>query len=552
MRLEVKTTSTWRRVINNLGSGILALSLATIVWIVAVNEENPISEDVFKEPIPIQVVNKADNLYLYGDVTEQVQVRIRAPRTSWSSLTAAKFEAKIDLTGLPPGRHDLPIQVTCADRAVRIVEINPATRLVRLESITDRWVPVQVNVLGSPALGYARRAHTLTPNEVRVSGPESMVTQVERAVADLYLRGDEKETIEREIHLSPRDANGDPVGWIKLEPPKVTVRVPIEQEHGFKEVAVRAVITGQVSSGYWVSNVSVEPATVTVIGSPTALKNIPGYIETTAVDVSGAEENISQRVPLALPNGVSVLSEQAVLVRINITAIQGGLTVQRELVIQGLAEGYQYRASPDTVDVILSGPLPKLETLRHGDVVVILNLYGLEAGTHKVKPTVLVPEGLVVESVLPATIEVLIARGALPTFTPTPVVTLTPTPTPTPVRPTPTPTPTPTPLPTPNCPHPLAHLTEPRVGAIVQGKVELYGTAAIENFDYYKIEFRRDEAIEWAFLARYKQPVTDGLLAVWDTSDLPAGRYWVRLVVVDTIGNYFEPCAVPVQVVHQS
>lgn len=544
----MKTVSRWRRIVNNLWSGMLALALATIVWVVAVNEENPISEEMFKEPIPIQVVNKPDNLYLYGEVTEQVQVRIRAPQTSWNSLTAAKFEAKIDLAGLPPGRHDVPIQVTCADRAVRIIEINPATRLVRLETITTRRVPVQINVLGSPALGYTRRAQTVIPDQTEVSGPESMVNQVDKAVADLYLRGDEKDTLEREVHLSARNINGDPIGWVKLDPPTATVRVPIEQEHGFKEVAVRAVITGQVSSGYWVSNVSVEPATVTIIGNPTSLQNIPGYIETTPIDVSGADDNISQRVPLALPTGVSVLGEQAVLVRINVTAIQGGLTVQRELVVQGIAEGYQYRASPDTVDVILSGPLPKLETLRPGDVVVILNLYGLEEGTHIVRPTVLAPEGVVVESILPATIEVLIARGALPTFTPTPAVTPTLTATPTPVQPTPTLMPTP--LPTPDCPHPLAHLTEPRVGAIVQGKVELYGTAAIEKFSYYKIEFRSDVATEWAFVARYNQPVTDGLLAVWDTSALPAGRYWVRLVVVDTIGNYFDPCAVPVQVVH--
>jgi YbbR domain-containing protein len=544
MRIKVKTISVWRRVMNNLGSGMLALALATIVWIVAVNEENPISEDVFEETIPIQVVNKADNLYLYGEVTEQVQVRIRAPRTSWNSLTAAKFEATLDLAGLPPGRHDLPIQVTCADRTVRIVEVNPVTRLVRLELIISRWVPVEVNVLGSPALGYRRRAHTLSTDRVEVSGPESMVQEVERAVADLYLRGDEKDTLERELHLSARDANGDPVGWVTLKPPTATVRVPIEQEHGFKEVAVSAVIAGQVSPGYWVSNISVEPATVTVVGSPSALQNIPGYVETTAIDISGAEEDISQQVPLALPDGVSALGEQAVLVKIKVTAITGGLTVQRELVIQGLAEGYQARSSPDTVDVILSGPLPKLETLRHGDVVVILNLYGLESGTHKVTPTVIVPESIVVESVLPATIEVLIARGALPTFTPTPKITPTPTDAPS------TPTPTPTPLPTPDCPHPLAHLTEPRVGAVVQGEVELYGTAAIKNFDYYKIEFRSDEATGWSFIARYDQPVTEGLLAVWDTSALPEGRYWVRLVVVEAIGNYVEPCAVPVQVVH--
>jgi hypothetical protein len=51
---------------------------------------------------------------------------------------------------------------------------------------------------------------------------------------------------------------------------------------------------------------------------------------------------------------------------------------------------------------------------------------------------------------------------------------------------------------------------------------------------------------EWSFLQRFEEPVTDGLLGVWDTSHLPPGNYWFRLVVVKKDGNYVEPCRVPV------
>jgi hypothetical protein len=79
------------------------------------------------------------------------------------------------------------------------------------------------------------------------------------------------------------------------------------------------------------------------------------------------------------------------------------------------------------VDVILSGPLPRLQSLTIQDVKVIVDLFGLEPGVHKVKPTVVVPEGLRVENVLPDTVEVEISIARPPTPTPTATATVTPT-----------------------------------------------------------------------------------------------------------------------------
>lgn len=152
------------------------------------------------------------------------------------------------------------------------------------------------------------------------------------------------------------------------------------------------------------------------------------------------------------------------------------------------------------------------------------------------------------------------------TPTPTPIIALPPTPTPPPLLPTPTPTLTPTPLsppttieaelpptPTPsqvttggqapNCPNPNARITQPGNGARVSGVIQISGAATVDNFDYYKFEFRLPGG-DWSFIQRYDNAVPGGVLGSWNTDTASAGEYEFRLVVVDDIGNYPEPCTI--------
>jgi len=92
------------------------------------------------------------------------------------------------------------------------------------------------------------------------------------------------------------------------------------------------------------------------------------------------------------------------------------------------------------------------------------------------------------------------------------------------------------------------------VNAALEGSVQILGSAHVDaindGFGYYKFEYRHEAVSEWSFLQRFDEPVADGLLGVWDTSTLPAGNYWFRLMVVKNDGNFIEPCQVPVSVVH--
>ena len=97
------------------------------------------------------------------------------------------------------------------------------------------------------------------------------------------------------------------------------------------------------------------------------------------------------------------------------------ITLTRQVEIVGLAPGLSAEAAPDTVSVILDGPLPVLERLAPEDVRVVLDLLGLTEGTHQIKPElIVVPQGVTVQTVLPDSIEVTIRRTPFATATPRP------------------------------------------------------------------------------------------------------------------------------------
>ena len=151
-------------------------------------------------------------------------------------------------------------------------------------------------------------------------------------------------------------------------------------------------------------------------------------------------------------------------------------------------------------------------------------------------------------------------------LTPTaPLLLPTPTPTPEAATPTPTVTPTPRPRPTkrpeesptpevprvlpPLCPDPRSNLTWPGVNAVLEGAVQVTGSAYVEGFDRYKLEFGIGSSPNsWHFILESYAPVQDGPLGVWNVSDL-SGEYTLQLKVVDVTGNWIDPpCQVQVTV----
>ncbi len=400
-----------RSLLGNLSSMIMSFILATMVWMAATIQENPFVEAFLAEEVPVEVINRGEGLVIVGGVEPSVKVKVRTPESVFADLRAGSFSAYVDLQGLDVGLHEVPVRVEPAGNLVRIVEASPGVFTVRLDRKGVKTAEVRVSVYGDPPQGYYQGSVQIAPNQVTVSGPQSFIDQVARVTAEVYLRG-EKDTLERPVALTARDEVGSVVTGVDIDPPSVMVSVPIEQRVGYRELSIRTAIQGTPASGYWISSISADPSTVTVLGNPGAVSDIPGYLETYPVSVEDARESISEQVALVFPEGVSPLEDvRSVQVLIEISAVLGGQTVQLAPVLQGLGRGLEATFSPETVEVILSGPLSELEALGAEDVQVIVDLSDYGPGTHFVPLAVESPESLQVQAVLPDQVEVTIGES---------------------------------------------------------------------------------------------------------------------------------------------
>lgn len=395
----------WRSLLSNAGSILIALLFAVIVWIVATNEENPVREGLFPGAIPITFENKSQDLILSGPSAVTARVRVRAAASTWDALSASNFQVDADLAGAGTGDLSIPLVAKSLDSRLRILSVDPPSVNVRLEKIRQVPVAVRVRVLDEPPLGYEVKPIEVTPTSVTVTGPQGEIEKVNDATVEIALRG-AKTAVDREASVSLHDAQGNQIQNLRVEPSTVKVHIPVEQRVGYKDAAVKAIIQGTVASGYWVSDISVDPATVTLIGAPESLNGLGGFVETEPLEVAGARESITRRVRLRLPAGVSVLNANDVMLRVAVEPVLSGLTVPRRVTIPDTCPLYT-SVSPDTVEVILSGPLPILQTLTAENVRIVVDEPRCVPGSYQTQLRAMdVPDKISVESIVPATAEV--------------------------------------------------------------------------------------------------------------------------------------------------
>jgi YbbR domain-containing protein len=410
------------RIANNLRLLLWALALALAVWVAAVTSSDPDEVRVYPAPVNIQIVGQASGLIITGDVPHQVQITMRAPRSVWDQLITKpdNVRAVLDLSGLKPGKHQLNLQVQVDERPVRIVQVSPDSIPLTLETLVTQTFPLNIDVTGQPAVGYLAGNPTADVGQVVVTGAQSFVSRVKRVSVLVNLNGT-REGISSSASIIAYDETNQAVTAINLQPETAHVTLPISQESGFRDMAVKVVVHGQVANGYRLDNISVFPPVVTVYSSdPTLISALPGVVETQPLDLQNMNNDINTQLSLNLPSGVSVIGDPNVSIQADISAIESSLTLSNEKVeVTGLSSDMSAQISPAAVDVIISGPLPLLDTLTHQDVLITVDAKGLSEGAHQLTPTVqILVSNLQVESILPGTVEVTLAPNPNPTPTP--------------------------------------------------------------------------------------------------------------------------------------
>jgi YbbR domain-containing protein len=397
----------------NLRTFLWALVLGISVWVAAVTSADPDEVRAYPNAVPIQLVGQDPGLVITSDVPKDVLLTLRAPRSVWDEMTSRpdSVRAILDLSGTTAGAHKITLQIQIDARPVRIVTVAPSAVDVTMEPLVTRNFAVETTLSGQAAIGYQAGDLALQPKEVVVSGPDSLVSKVVRARVAVNING-VRESIDQDIPIETLDQNNSRVSGVTIQPASAHVSLPVIRQGGFRDMAVKVVVRGQVAPGYRLDSISVFPPVVTVYSDNADLvSGLPGVVETQPLDLNSASSNLSLRVSLDLPAGISVAGQQTVLIQAGISPIQSSLTLSGQKVeVTGLADGMQAQVSPATVDVILAGPVPTLDTLRRQDVRVTVDVATLTAGTFQLTPAVQVlASNVTVESLLPGTVEVVLA-----------------------------------------------------------------------------------------------------------------------------------------------
>ncbi|MCX6059904.1 MAG: CdaR family protein [Chloroflexi bacterium] len=414
----------FRWISENYRTFLWAFALAMAVWISAVTSADPDETRTLAKPVQVQIIGQDPSLVLNNDIPTEAEVTLRAPHSIWNMIEADPqiVRAILDLSGLSSGNHSLNLQIQVDARPVQIVTVAPRTIIFTLESLATQTLNVELSMSGETAIGYQAGEATIEPLKIIVAGAQSQVQKVTRARVSVNLSGI-RENIDQSLPIEVLDENGQKVDGVTVSPESIHVILPISQQGGYRDVAVKVIVTGRPASGYRLTDISVFPPIVTVFAKdPLLVKALPGVVETQPLDLQNAQEDIITRLELNLPAGISIVGEQTVLIQAGVSPIESSITLaDMRVEIIGLSSGFAAQVSPTTVDVIVSGPLPLLDTLTRQDIRVTVDLSGLGIGTHQIVPRVeILISNVVVESILPNTIEVVISPSGVPTITVTP------------------------------------------------------------------------------------------------------------------------------------
>lgn len=418
-----------------LWRAFFALVLAILLWAWVTNQQDPDTAARFTG-VTVAIANRPAGLVVLDqDKLPAVAVDVRGPNSAIQRVGASDLHAELDLSGVKgPGTVNLPVKVHTPAQ-VRVVGVTPRTIAVTVDRQASKTFPLDPETQPSPA-SYSITGVDVATKQVAVSGPATAVGRVARVVLPIAL-GDHRDTFEAQFTPEARDAAGNRVAGVTIDPASVDATITVTRVG--RTVSVVPDLTGSPPEGYRVASWTVSPPTVVVDGPADTLNQLI-QISTAPIDVGGQTKSFSvYNVQLQLPQGIRLVDPVTinVQVQIELQQVRQQFTGLRVTAVN-VGAGLRTTITPEDITITVSGPLDRLRQLNGSDLKVEADLQGLGPGVYTITPHVTLPPDLQLVD-QPPTVRVEISRPP----TPTPVPTATPVPTVTPI-PTPHPTPAPT------------------------------------------------------------------------------------------------------------
>lgn len=392
-----------RQLFSNIGLLSVALLLALVVWSFVIEQTNTIRR-VRVENIPLRIENIPPDAKLIPTPPSSVSAVIQTTEDLLPTLSSRSFQAVVSLPAPTPGVYRLPVRVNSAPPQVLILSSDPPALDLELTPIISRTLAVTIDVPDQESLSAAYELvapPVVVPEQVQLTGPEPQIEQIRQVQASISL-ANATGSLREARPLRVLDELGYEISGVTVRPEKVQVSVSIRRQMNARDVSVRAVTRGNPPADYWLSDLTVTPAGVTLQGEPDQLAGLGSFVDTLPVDISQATGELRLQIPLDLPPDVRALDSNgdllpAVTLVARIAARTGNLAITRRVELTGATPNVTVAVKPAVVDLLLTGPLPILNEIEANPSLVrtLVDVTGLRRGqTADLMPQVVGPEGV--------------------------------------------------------------------------------------------------------------------------------------------------------------
>ncbi len=302
MKFNPKEFFSKAHLLNHIGFKIVSLIIAILLWVVVVNITDPVIPQTIRN-VPVRFLNETliesqGKTIRVLDGTDVVSsVTVKAPRSVLQEMgnTSDYFVATADFSKLSADGSFVPIEFTTTKYSDKVESIrsNSDKLLVEIENRKTVTLPIHYTTSGEIADGYILGKVTLGQNQIRVSGPESVIASIGKASVDVQLTGF-TEDISTLSDIVFYDEDGEVISDHELTLNMDSVRVNVEIL-ATKRVPIYYATIGSPAEGYALTGtIDCDPDTVVIAGTTADIDNVTLInIPATELNVTGQKANLS-------------------------------------------------------------------------------------------------------------------------------------------------------------------------------------------------------------------------------------------------------------------
>lgn len=372
---------------------VLSVGIALVLWMYVISVVSPESDETFYD-IPVSYQNDVleERGLMIVSETPTVTLHLKGNRSDLNELNASNITILVDLAAIQtPGTQMLRYSVSypgnLPSNAFETLSQTPNLLLLKVENRVKKAVPIQLDYMTtSVPEGYIadKEAPMLDTAVVEVSGPESVVSQIDKAVIQVDLTNQTDSIMGAYTYVLCNEA-GEPVDaemiTTNVEEVNLTVKIQMVKE---LPLMLTIVDGGGATKDTCKIELQRETTTLWVSGSESKLRDLT-EIELGTVNLAElkAESNVLT-FDIILPEGVTNMTGET-QVTATITFPELGtkkLTVNKaQFQAAGVPAGAEALWISEMVDVELRGPKDLIKNVTEKDVVVTVDFTGEELGT---------------------------------------------------------------------------------------------------------------------------------------------------------------------------